>query len=110
MTDSIRRAALDLPPDEFRRLGHEIIELVARHIETLPDRPITTGDAPSRIRELLGQDALADAGADPGPVLEKVCVAALRPLAVQRPPEVLGLHHGIAGAVRHAGRPAGVGH
>jgi glutamate/tyrosine decarboxylase-like PLP-dependent enzyme len=72
MTDSIRRAALDLPPDEFRRLGHELIEQVARHIETLPDRPITAGDAPSRIRELLGQDALADAGADPGPVLEKV--------------------------------------
>jgi glutamate/tyrosine decarboxylase-like PLP-dependent enzyme len=66
-----RTAALDLPPDEFRRLGHDLIERIAQHLESLPDRPITSGDAPSRIRELLGQDALASGGDDPATILDQ---------------------------------------
>jgi glutamate/tyrosine decarboxylase-like PLP-dependent enzyme len=67
-----RIVPLDLTPEQFRQLGHQLVDRIARHIESLPDRPITAGDAPSRMRELLGQDALADAGAEPGPVLEQV--------------------------------------
>jgi len=68
---SDRTAALDLPPDEFRRLGHDLIERIAQHLESLADRPITSGDAPSRIRELLGQDALANGGDDPATILDQ---------------------------------------
>ena len=67
-----RSAPLALPPDEFRRLGHELVERIARHIETLPDRPVTTGDAPSRIRELIGQGKLRDGGDDAAAVLQHV--------------------------------------
>lgn len=67
-----RIAPLALPPDEFRRLGHDLIERIARHIETLPERPVTTGDAPSRIRGLIGQRALAEHGDDPAAVLDEV--------------------------------------
>src|SRR5688572_33344118 len=69
MTDSARRAALDLPPEDFRRLGHDLVERIAAHLETLPDRPITTGDSPREIRELLGEHALADKGGDPSQIL-----------------------------------------
>src|SRR5262245_9113981 len=68
----LRDAPLALPPDEFRRLGHELVDRIARHIETLPDRPVTTGVAPSSIREMLGQTALSDTGEDAGKTLEKV--------------------------------------
>ena len=66
-----RTAALDLPPDEFRRLGHELIERIARHLESLPDRPITAGDPPTRIRELIGQGSLSKQGDDPAAVLDQ---------------------------------------
>jgi glutamate/tyrosine decarboxylase-like PLP-dependent enzyme len=71
MTDSARQAALELAPDDFRRLGHDLIERIARHLETLPDRPITSGDSPSRIRELIGQDRLASEGDDPAVLLDQ---------------------------------------
>ena len=64
-----RNAPLALPPDEFRRLGHALVDRIAEHIETLPDRPVTAGDAPSRIRELIGQGSLANGGADAESVL-----------------------------------------
>ena len=66
-----RHSPLDLPPDEFRRLGHDLIERIAQHLESLPDRPITTGDTPSAIRALIGQDPLPSTGQDPGRVLEE---------------------------------------
>jgi len=64
-----RTAALDLPPDEFRKLGHNLVERIASHLDTLNDRPITAGDSPREIRELLGEHALADKGGDPSQIL-----------------------------------------
>ena len=66
-----RTAALDLPPDEFRKLGHDLVERIAAHLETLPGRPITAGDSPREIRELLGSEALGDAGADASQILDQ---------------------------------------
>jgi aromatic-L-amino-acid decarboxylase len=67
---SERHAPLDLPPDEFRRLGHALIERIATHLEEVSTKPITAGDAPRDIRELIGQGGLPDKGVDPGTLLE----------------------------------------
>ena len=66
-----RFSPLDLPPDEFRRLGHDLVERIAAHLETLPGRPLTAGASPSDIRQFLGNEALADGGSDPAKLLEE---------------------------------------
>lgn len=71
MTDVARHAALDLTPGQFRALGHDLVERIATHLETLPDRPVTRGDTPAQVRALLGQAALADGPADPARTLEE---------------------------------------
>jgi hypothetical protein len=43
---------LDLTPDEFRRLGHEVVDRIASHLGELRDTPVAT---PQAIRGLLGQ-------------------------------------------------------
>jgi glutamate/tyrosine decarboxylase-like PLP-dependent enzyme len=68
---SKRTSPLDLPPDEFRRLGHALVDRIAQHLETINDRPITAGDAPSDVRELIGQRALPDRGTEAGPLLDR---------------------------------------
>jgi aromatic-L-amino-acid decarboxylase len=65
-----RYAALDLPPDAFRKLGHDLVERIAVHLETLPDRPITAGDSPARVRELIGDGPLSSDGSDPSKLLD----------------------------------------
>ena len=67
----VRHSPLDLPPDEFRKLGHELVDRIARHLETLNDRPITAGDSPSDVRGLIGQRALPDHGTDAGALLDR---------------------------------------
>ena len=66
-----RNAPLDLPPDEFRRLGHALIDRIASHLETIGQRPVTTGDSPSDIRALIGQGALPATGTAPGELLDR---------------------------------------
>ena len=60
-----RKRPLALDPAEFRRIGHDLVEAIAHHLETLPARPVTRGDSPDAIRQLLDAEApLPEAGAD----------------------------------------------
>ena len=71
MSDRPRATHLDLPPAVFRELGHRLIDRVADLFSDLPEMPITAGDSPSRIRELLGQGGLPREGGDPAEILER---------------------------------------
>jgi len=43
----------DLTPDEFRRLGHQVVDWVAGYRETLPDLPVRSPVPPDWVRERL---------------------------------------------------------
>ncbi len=59
-----------MEPDEFRRLGHALVETLAAFLGSLPDRPVTTGEAPGAIRALLdAEQPLPIPGADAGDLL-----------------------------------------
>ena len=69
--DTLQRTApLDLPPDEFRRLGHALIDRIAGLLEDVRDVPVTRGEAPATIRALLGQGSLPEQGTPAGEVLD----------------------------------------
>ncbi len=72
MTPSHRTVPLDMGPDQFRTLGHELVDRIAAHLATLPGRPVTLGDSPTLIRDRLGQGPLAASGGDPAEILDQV--------------------------------------
>ena len=49
-----RDAALAMSRDEFRRLGHDLVEAVAAFLEGLPGRPVTPDESPETLRALIG--------------------------------------------------------
>jgi aromatic-L-amino-acid/L-tryptophan decarboxylase len=53
-----RTAPLEIPPDEFRRLGHELVDEIAEFLGTLRRRPLTSGETPAEIRARLGRAPL----------------------------------------------------
>jgi aromatic-L-amino-acid/L-tryptophan decarboxylase len=57
-----------LDPDEFRRLGHRAVDLVADHLEGIAARPVFTPMAPEARRALLDGELPAD-GATPDAIL-----------------------------------------
>lgn len=57
-----RNSILEMSPDTFRRVGYELVDRIAAFLETLPDKPVTTGEAPRNIRTVLGEETLPEKG------------------------------------------------
>src|SRR5687768_16595421 len=58
-----------MDPDEFRALGHALVDRVAELLASLPDRPVAPRTSPSAIRDQLGDGRLPQTGADAGMLL-----------------------------------------
>ena len=59
---SNRAAPLEIHGDEFRTLGHQLVDEIAEFLDGLPQRPVTSDESPQVIRKLLGSDILPEYG------------------------------------------------
>ncbi len=58
----LRDAPLEMTPEEFRALGHRLVDRVAELLGSLPSRPVTPAESPLQIRALLGDSPLPEHG------------------------------------------------
>jgi len=49
-----RRAPLAMSQEEFREIGHRLVDLVAERLASVPERPLTRGESPAQVRAALG--------------------------------------------------------
>ncbi len=64
-----RVTPLEMAPEEFRRLGHDLVDRIADFFGTLRTRPLTPGETPGEVRALLGRRSLPGTGAAPDALL-----------------------------------------
>jgi aromatic-L-amino-acid decarboxylase len=62
---------IDLQAEEFRRLGHELVDEIADFLASLPARPVSTGESPQEIRSVLGDRPLPQRGEAPETLLRE---------------------------------------
>jgi glutamate/tyrosine decarboxylase-like PLP-dependent enzyme len=61
-----------MTPDEFRALGHALVERLADHIGSIPDKRVMPAEGPAEIRRALNADAgLPETGSDAAALLER---------------------------------------
>jgi aromatic-L-amino-acid/L-tryptophan decarboxylase len=61
-----RKAPVDMTAEEFRNLGHQLVNEIAAFLESIPGRPVTPPVSPERLQALLrqsGSDQLPEHGA-----------------------------------------------
>jgi aromatic-L-amino-acid decarboxylase len=63
------KAKVDLSPEEFREMGHRLVDDVASFLENIGSRPVAPGGKPSDVRALLGSPDIPEEGADPVRIL-----------------------------------------
>jgi glutamate/tyrosine decarboxylase-like PLP-dependent enzyme len=67
----MRNAALDMTAQQFRALGHELVDRLADFLDGIRERPLTAGETPSQVRAALGAAPLPESGADPAECLRR---------------------------------------
>src|SRR5512143_364921 len=61
-----RTAAVELAPEEFRRIGHGLVDQLADFLAGLRSRAVTAGETPAAVRAAIAGDRpLPETGSDP---------------------------------------------
>ena len=95
------RAALDMSAEEFRAAGHRLIDRIAEFYDSLRERPVTRGEAPEAIRDLVGHGTLPASGAPASELLDSLVPLLCDHSLYQRPSAVLGYITSSAAPHRH---------
>lgn len=67
-----RSVPLGIDPEEFRAIGHECVDLVARLLGEIDRRPVTRGHTPSAARKLIGEGGLPAGPTPPRDVIRSI--------------------------------------
>jgi len=65
----VGKSVIDVAPDEFRAMGHQLVDDIALFLEGIANRPVSPGLKPSEIRARLGAPSIPERGADPATIL-----------------------------------------
>jgi aromatic-L-amino-acid decarboxylase len=68
---SDRFAPCDLSPDEFRAIGHSLVDSIADFLRDLSRAPTATSLLPDSLRGVLGRRSMPEAGRDIAPVIKE---------------------------------------
>ena len=57
-----RKNPIEIEKEEFRKVGYQLIDEISEFISTINQRPVTSGEGPKQIQELLNDSPLPDQG------------------------------------------------
>lgn len=90
MPDEKRNAPINVSGDEFRKLGHALVDRIAEFYDSLPERPVTRAPTPQEVRSLLGDSQLPDDGTDTARLLDRIAALLFRESLHNGHPKFLG--------------------
>lgn len=96
-----RSAPIEMLPDEFRALGHQLINDLADFLATLPDLALLDRRSPSELRALLGDEHLPERGRDAAELLTES-------FALLADNQVFNSHPGFLSYITAAAAPIGI--
>lgn len=57
-----RETPIEISSEEFRKIGYQLVDMISYFIETIDEKPVTTGETPSEIQGILGNATLPEDG------------------------------------------------
>lgn len=70
MTDS-RESPIEISRDDFKKIGYQLVDAISNFMETIDEKPVTTGETPKKIQQLLGQASLPEHGTTVSEIITK---------------------------------------
>lgn len=66
-----RATPIEISKEEFRKLGHKLIDDISDFMDTINEKPVTTGESPKQLQKQLGVASLPENATSPADILSK---------------------------------------
>ncbi|MEP6467571.1 MAG: aminotransferase class V-fold PLP-dependent enzyme [Parafilimonas sp.] len=66
-----REAPIEIDKETFKKIGHELVDAIADFIESISNKPVTTGESPKTLQAILGNTSLPENGVDASELFSK---------------------------------------
>ena len=67
-----REKPIDIPPQEFKRIGYQLVDRIAGLLEDISSRPVTPGETVTTVQAALeSTNPLPQSGSDPAKIIER---------------------------------------
>ena len=70
MTDK-RQSPIEISKDDFKKIGYQLVDTISNFIDTINEKPVTTGETPQQIQQLLGNALLPENGTTVSELISK---------------------------------------
>lgn len=57
-----RETPVNISKTEFRKIGHDLVDTISDFLDTIDERPVTTGESPEQLQKILGASSMPDKG------------------------------------------------
>ena len=68
---NIRQSSIEMNQEEFRKVGHQLIDDIADFFETIDQKPVTPHESPLQLQKLIGTPTLPENGKSASELLAK---------------------------------------
>ncbi len=67
----VRTSSIEMDKEEFRRIGHQLIDDISDFISSIDQKPVTPNESPSQLQSLLGISSLPENGKPTNELISK---------------------------------------
>ena len=66
-----RETPIEISKKDFKKIGYQLIDTISDFIDTIDERPVTTGESPEQIQKILGNTSLPENGISASEIISK---------------------------------------
>src|SRR6476661_7258300 len=85
-----REAPIEISKEDFTKMGYQLIDTLAQFIDSIAEKPVTTGESPQQLQTLMGTASLPENGTPPEELLLKASDLLLHHSLFNGHPKFLG--------------------
>ena len=66
-----RETPIQIPKEEFKKVGYQLVDAIAEFMDTIAKKPVTTGESPTQLQLIIGSQPLPQDGKPAQEILTK---------------------------------------
>lgn len=85
-----RETPIEISAAEFKKIGYRLVDTISGFIDSIDERPVTTGESPKQLQKILGTSPIPENGSSPEEILARASDLLLNHSLLNGHPKFLG--------------------